>query len=198
MKRRDFIKVAAAGSMAGSGLLAAPALALTAEDKVLKFVPQANLANLDPIWGTQYVVRNASMLIWDQLYGIDSTLTPKPQMAEGAVTSDDHKTWTITLRDGLKWHDGEKVTSKDCAASLKRWMVRDTMGRVTAMAGQEVREVGPARLPVLSTAAGYMVCALIRQDALGSHTLFIGEVGEVGGEPTEVLRMEDTRMHYGG
>jgi hypothetical protein len=43
-----------------------------------------------------------------------------------------------------------------------------------------------------------MVCALIRQDALGSHTLFIGEVGEVGGEPTEVLRMEDTRMHYGG
>jgi flavin reductase (DIM6/NTAB) family NADH-FMN oxidoreductase RutF len=51
---------------------------------------------------------------------------------------------------------------------------------------------------VLSTAAGYMVCALIRQDALGSHTLFIGEVGEVGGEPTEVLRMEDTRMHYGG
>ena len=130
MKRRDFIKVAAAGSMAGSGLLAAPALALTAEDKVLKFVPQANLANLDPIWGTQYVVRNASMLIWDQLYGIDSTLTPKPQMAEGAVTSDDHKTWTITLRDGLKWHDGEKVTSKDCAASLKRWMVRDTMGQL--------------------------------------------------------------------
>ena len=33
---------------------------------------------------------------------------------------------------------------------------------------------------------------------LGAHTLFIGEVTEVGGEPAEVLRMEDTRMNYGG
>ncbi len=44
-----------------------------------------------------------------------------------------------------------------------------------------------------------MWCALSRaREELGSHTLFIGEVSEVGGEPSEVLRMEDTRMHYGG
>jgi flavin reductase (DIM6/NTAB) family NADH-FMN oxidoreductase RutF len=77
-------------------------------------------------------------------------------------------------------------------------VVRDATGSVTAMSGHEVREAGPLMLPVLAAAAGYLVCTVVRQDALGSHTLFIGEVGEVGGEPADVLRMEDTRMHYGG
>jgi len=71
-------------------------------------------------------------------------------------------------------------------------------GRVVAMSGHDVREVGPAHLPVLAAAIGYVLCAVVRRDELGSHTLFIGEVDEVGGEPAEVLRMEDTRMHYGG
>jgi hypothetical protein len=75
---------------------------------------------------------------------------------------------------------------------------RDATGSVTAMSGHPVREVGPALLPVLQAAVGYMVCAVVRQEALGSHVLVIGEVGEVGGEPADVLRMEDTKMHYGG
>jgi flavin reductase (DIM6/NTAB) family NADH-FMN oxidoreductase RutF len=71
-------------------------------------------------------------------------------------------------------------------------------GTVTTMSGQAVREVGAGRLPVLERASGHILCRVVRQDPLGSHILFIGEVVEVGGEPTEVLRMEDTRMHYGG
>ncbi len=71
-------------------------------------------------------------------------------------------------------------------------------GAVVQMSGQDVHEVGPARVPVLTKAIGYILCGLVRRDELGSHTLFIGEVSEVGGEPIEVLRMEDTRMHYGG
>ena len=71
-------------------------------------------------------------------------------------------------------------------------------GAVVSMSGHEVREVGPARVPVLSAAIGYILCGVVRHEKLGSHTLFVGEVSEVGGEPAEVLRMEDTRMHYGG
>jgi flavin reductase (DIM6/NTAB) family NADH-FMN oxidoreductase RutF len=71
-------------------------------------------------------------------------------------------------------------------------------GAVTAMSGHPVREVGVDGLPVLAAASGYIVCTSVRAEALGSHTLFIGEVSEVGGEPADVLRMEDTRMHYGG
>jgi len=77
-------------------------------------------------------------------------------------------------------------------------VVRSDEGAVVSMAGHDVREVGPTRLPVLAAAAGYVECTLVRRDELGSHTLFIGEVSDVGGEPADVLRMEDTRMHYGG
>jgi peptide/nickel transport system substrate-binding protein len=50
MQRRDFLKAATAGSLAAAGGLAMPRLARAADNKVLRFVPQANLANLDPIW----------------------------------------------------------------------------------------------------------------------------------------------------
>jgi flavin reductase (DIM6/NTAB) family NADH-FMN oxidoreductase RutF len=79
-----------------------------------------------------------------------------------------------------------------------REVERDADGSVVALSGQPVREVGADRLPVLASAVGHLVCRLTRREELGSHILFIGEVGEVGGEPAEVLRMEDTRMHYGG
>ncbi len=75
---------------------------------------------------------------------------------------------------------------------------RSPDGAVLALSGQPVTEVGPNRLPVLASAAGYLDCRLTGAEALGSHTLCIGEVMDVGGEPQEVLRMEDTRMHYGG
>ncbi len=71
-------------------------------------------------------------------------------------------------------------------------------GAILALSGRPVTEVGPWRLPVLASAAGYVVCTLTRADVLGSHVWCVGEVAEVGGEPAEVLRMEDTRMHYGG
>jgi flavin reductase (DIM6/NTAB) family NADH-FMN oxidoreductase RutF len=71
-------------------------------------------------------------------------------------------------------------------------------GEVLTLSGQPVTEVGPWGLPVLASAVGYLACGLTRADALGSHIWFVGEVLAVGGEPTEVLRMEDTRMHYGG
>ncbi len=124
MRRRDFLAVAAAST------LAAPRIARAADKNVLRFVPQANLSSLDAVAGTQYVVRNAAAMVWETLYGVDHTLTPQPQMCEGHEASADAKTWTFKLREGLKWHDGAPVTARDVVASLQRWMVRDTMGQV--------------------------------------------------------------------
>ena len=75
---------------------------------------------------------------------------------------------------------------------------RDEDGALVTMSGHPVREAGPTGLPVPAAAAGHLVCQVVRRDELGSHTLCIGEVVEVAGEPENVLRMEDTRMHYGG
>jgi peptide/nickel transport system substrate-binding protein len=124
MKRRTLLTTAAAAAT-----LAAPRLSLAQNTRVLRFVPQANLSSLDAVAGTQYVVRNAALMVWDTLYGVDATNTPKPQMAEGHEVNADFTVWTFKLRAGLKFHDGEPVLSKDVVASLNRWMVRDTMGQ---------------------------------------------------------------------
>ncbi len=127
MQRREFLRTSAGAA----GLLAAPAIGHAADTKVLRFVPQANLANLDPVWTTQYVVRNGALLIWDMLYGVNDKLEPQPQMVEAHEVTPDMKVWTFRLRPGLKFHDGEPVRSKDVVASIHRWMVRDaTMGLV--------------------------------------------------------------------
>src|SRR3984893_17151702 len=100
MDRRKFVK-SAVGALA-SGALARPALSQNAAARTLRFVPQANLANFDPIWTSVYVVRNAAALVWDTLYGVDSALQPQRQMVEAEEVSGDGLVWTFRLRAGLK------------------------------------------------------------------------------------------------
>lgn len=122
----------------GATLLSAPALSQGAAARTLKFVPQANLANFDPIWGTQYVVRNAAAAVWDTLYGIDDQLVPQPQMVEGETMSADGLVWDFRLRPGLLFHDGAPVLAKDVVASITRWMPRDPMGQMISAIQDEL------------------------------------------------------------
>jgi peptide/nickel transport system substrate-binding protein len=139
MDRRAFLKsVAGAGTLSVAGSFATPAISQRAAARTLRFVPQADLANFDPIWGTQYVVRNAAAMVWDTLYGVDDKLQPQRQMVEAEEISPDGLTWTFRLRPGLKFHDGEKVLAKDVVASLNRWAVRDQMGIMLKNIEQEL------------------------------------------------------------
>ena len=128
MTRRAVLAGAGAGLAAG---LARPALAQQAKN-TLRFIPQADLAILDPLTTTAYPTRGHAHLVWDTLYGIDDKFVPQPQLAEGHTVSADGLTWTFTLRDGPKFHDGEKILAKDAVASVKRWMLRDAQGQSLA------------------------------------------------------------------
>jgi peptide/nickel transport system substrate-binding protein len=123
MQRRSFLAVAA-GSLAS---LSRPALA-QGQRNTLRFVPQSDLTVIDPVFTTAYVTRNHALMVWDQLYGLDSDLRPQPQMVEGHTVEDDGKLWTFTLRPGLKFHDGEPVRGRDCVASIRRWAERNAEG----------------------------------------------------------------------
>lgn len=127
MLRRNLLRTGAAAGLAGA--LPRFAIAQPAENRLLKAVPQANLTSLDPIWTTANITRNHGYLVYDTLYGTDSSFRPQPQMAEGAVTGDDGRRVTVTLRSGLKFHDGEPVRAIDCVASLQRWMKRSPIGQ---------------------------------------------------------------------
>lgn len=93
-------------------------------------MPHADLANFDPIWNPAYIARNAGLLVWDTLYGIDNRLQPQRQMVESEDVSSDGLTWTFRLRPGLKFHDGEAVLAKDAVASINRWAAREPMGQM--------------------------------------------------------------------
>jgi peptide/nickel transport system substrate-binding protein len=116
-----------AGALAATGL-AAPALAASEQQRVLRFMPQVDLVFLDPHYSMTNVTRNHAGLVYDQLYGTDSKLQVQPQMAEGHTVEEDGKRWRIRLREGLRFHDGEPVLARDCAASIKRWGRRDVLG----------------------------------------------------------------------
>lgn len=130
MSRRSLLAASAAAPLS----LAAPRLARAADARTLRFVPQANLSVLDPVYTTAAVTITHGYCVFDTLYGVDSTLRPQPQMAEGATVQDDGRTWLVTLRSGLKFHDGTPVRAVDCAASLERWSKRDTFGQTLGTA----------------------------------------------------------------
>jgi peptide/nickel transport system substrate-binding protein len=132
MRRRSFLRAAAGGAAAAS--LPRFSIAQPANARVLRFVPQANLTLLDPIFTTAAVTANHAWMVYDTLFGVNAAQQAKPQMAEGYTVSDDGRTWLIKLREGLKWHDGEPVRAQDCAPSLARWSARDTFGQSVAKA----------------------------------------------------------------
>jgi peptide/nickel transport system substrate-binding protein len=97
--------------------------------KTLRFIPQADLRSIDPIWTTAYVTRNFGYLVFDTLFSLDANFKPQPQMVDKWTVSDDKLTWTFTLRPGQKWHDGTPVRAADCVPSIKRWGARDPFGQ---------------------------------------------------------------------
>ena len=159
MRRRDILKTASVGALA----LAAPRLALGADTATLRFVPQADLAVLDPVFTTAYVTRNHAFMVFDTLYGIDEAFNPQPQMLAGHTVENDGKLWTLTLREGLKFHDGEPVLAKDALASIKRWAPRDAFGssllaateEMTAPSDREVQIRLKKPFPMLPLAMGH-------------------------------------------
>ena len=124
MRRRDLLKAA---PLLATMPLTAPALAQA--QKPLRFIPQANLTALDPVWTTAVITYNHAYMVYDTLFGYDGAGNIRPQMCAGHEISADGLTWTFTLREGLMFHDNQKVRAQDCVPSLMRWGSRDSFGQ---------------------------------------------------------------------
>jgi peptide/nickel transport system substrate-binding protein len=113
-----------------SALAFAAALAASSpvDAKTITAVMHSDLRIIDPGFTTAYITRDHGYMVYDTLLATDANFKIQPQMADWKI-SDDKLTYTFTLRDGLKWHDGAPVTAEDCVASLKRWGKNDGMGQ---------------------------------------------------------------------
>ncbi len=135
MQRRSLLQSAAASA----GLLAMPALAGGASSRVIRFVPYVDLSILDPVANTATPTRNHAYLVFDTLYGLANDFSAQPQMVAGHTVEEDGKRWTLTLRDGLRFHDGAPVLARDAVASIRRWGARDSFGQALMAATDGLR-----------------------------------------------------------
>ena len=194
MKRRTMLAGLAAAS------LARPALVRAAAATTLRFIPQIDLAFLDPHWTTANVTRNHGQMVFDTLYGCDTSYTPSPQMLAGHTTEEDGKLWRLTLRPGLTWHDGQRVTARDCVASIRRWSKRDSFGGILMRATDELsapddrtiqfrlKKPFPLLPDVLGKSAAYMPAMMPERLALTDPGTQVTEM--VGSGPFRCLADE--------
>ena len=167
MKRRSVLKSAAAIS----ATLATPRVGRADGPKTVMFVPHADLASIDPVWTTADITRNYSLAVFDTLYGYDAKFQVQPQMVDGHKVEDDGKTWELTLREGLSFHDGQKVLARDCVATIKRFCVRNPFGQalmkrvaeLTAPSDNVIRFRLNQPFPLLPNALAEVYCAIMPQ-----------------------------------
>ena len=176
------------------------AIAQSDKTRVLRFVPQANLSLLDPIFSYNGVTVCHGWAIYDTLFGISAKREPRPQMAEGYTLSDDGRTYLIRLREGLKFHNGEPVRAQDCAPSLIRWAARDTIGQtvwqyVESCGAQEdrtVKVVLKQAIPIFieAIARGSQVVPFIMPEHVAKTDPYKQNTETVGSGPYQFLADE--------
>jgi peptide/nickel transport system substrate-binding protein len=140
-------------------------------ESVLRVKPFGDVKTLDPMVNSDSMLRNHAYMIYDTLFAVDSQLAVKPQMVESWTTSEDGLVWSFTLRPGLVFSDGQKVTSADVIASIKRWALRDGFGQQLVARTASMEEIDPASFRLTLKAPWGLVL-----DALGKpsgQALFI-------------------------
>ncbi len=189
MDRRKFLITSSAATAA----LAMPNVLWAQSPKtVFRWVPQADLALLDPMFTTTAVTQVHAQLVFDTLYGLDAQYLPHPQMAESHTSENNGLLWTIKLREGLTFHDGSPVRANDVVASLKRWAKRDLMGRSLFLVTEELSALDdktvqfkltkpfPLILNALARQSGNMACIMPEALANTSETVALKQMNGSG------------------
>jgi len=175
----------------------APAVGGRAEQRTLRFVPYSNLIVMDPVWAISIVGLVHAFMTCDQLFGLDDKFVPQPQMAAGYELSSDQRRWRFTLRDGLVFHDNEKVLARDCIASIARWAKRDPFGQHMAALTDEMTVIDDKTFEIrLKRPYGHMLYGLggttcfIRPERLARTDAFKAIEDQTGSGPFRFLANE--------
>src|SRR6202040_434441 len=134
IRRRELLKAVGASLAA----LAAPRIGRAERSNKLVFAPAADLSVLDPVVTGYRPTRNHAYLVFEQKSGFDTSWTAQPQMIEGHQVHEEGLLWTLTLRDGLRFHDKEPVLARDVVASIRRFAPRISFATALMAATEEL------------------------------------------------------------
>ncbi|MCK1613488.1 MULTISPECIES: ABC transporter substrate-binding protein [unclassified Bradyrhizobium] len=164
VSRRDLIKTSLAIGTASLPWMRAQSMAAGAT--TVRMVPAGDLRIFDPIFTTADITIDHSLAIFDSLFALDSKFLPQPQMVGKWSASEDKKTYTFELRDGLSWHDGTSVTARDCVASIRRWAQVAPGGQLMMQRAKDISKKDEKTFTIsLNEPLGYLIEILARYSA---------------------------------
>lgn len=181
ISRRNLFKIGIAAGTALSFPSVLRAETSATSERTVRMV-MGDIRIFDPILSTTDATYSHSLAIYDTLFGLDSSLVPQPQMVEKWNVSEDKKTYTFELRDGLRFHDGTPVTAADCVASIRRWGQADSGGQLIMARARDIsrkddrsftialREPLGLLIDILASPGGLFPAIMREKDALRSAT----------------------------
>ena len=94
----------------------------TANKEELHIAISANPPSLDPQSINSNIVGGIGAHVYEPLFAMNENYEPMPVLAESYEVSDDGMVYTIKLREGVKFHNGDEMTADDVVASMNRWL----------------------------------------------------------------------------
>ena len=131
----------------------------------------AQPATLDTHIAAARVTSSIGRDIFESLVTLGADFSVQPMLAESFEESEDGKSITFTLREGVKFHDGSDLDAEDVVASMERWLRLSSPGQET-FPGATIRATGDSEvvlelaeptaiaLPVLAHAGEYLAAIL--------------------------------------
>jgi len=118
VRRRGWL-LCAVGLLASALSTVGPASGQAAP-RTVKVAIKGNENNITPFtvgFAANPATNDIQHLVYDSLFWSQAKADPEPWLAEKAESSDGGKVWTVTLRDGVTWQDGQPFSADDVAFS---------------------------------------------------------------------------------
>jgi oligopeptide transport system substrate-binding protein len=109
------------------------------DPNALRINLQAEIPDLDSTTTADAVSGGVLNNVMEGLYRLDEDEQPQPAMAKSVEISDDKLTYTFTLRDGVKWSNGDPVTAQDFEYAWLRAIDPETAGQYSFIVSQYIR-----------------------------------------------------------
>jgi peptide/nickel transport system substrate-binding protein len=150
-------------------LVLLPSIALAQSGAQITIAQPAEATTMDPGRSTQVLTVNYFYNLYDALLRWDSTLKLQPGLATAWKSIND-TTWEFTLRQGVKFHDGQPFTAEDVKATLERNLV---VGKTVVQSGfatiESVQIVNPTTVRVVTKKPDPLL--LVRMAQMGAQIL---------------------------